>query len=158
MSNKKGFTLVEMIVVILIIAVLAAVAVPMFSKYVDDAKRAAAQEGADALYKQFNLVMLRTQQDQERDDILLCLNDSRYNATIIYQGPTDNSITNPKGYHDAAKNALRRLAGGDRIIPFGYRLYATPQGTNSYRIDRIEIFYQEPTNAQILAATPDFIL
>ncbi len=38
MRNKKGFTLVELIVVIVIIAILAAVAVPMFTKYVQDAK------------------------------------------------------------------------------------------------------------------------
>lgn len=37
-GNKKGFTLIEMIVVIVIIAILAAIAVPAIMKYVDDAR------------------------------------------------------------------------------------------------------------------------
>lgn len=37
-GNKKGFTLIEMIVVIVIIAILAAIAVPAIMKYIDDAK------------------------------------------------------------------------------------------------------------------------
>lgn len=36
--NKKGFTLIEMIVVIVIIAILAAVAVPAVMRYIDDAR------------------------------------------------------------------------------------------------------------------------
>ncbi|MEG1501431.1 MAG: prepilin-type N-terminal cleavage/methylation domain-containing protein [Clostridiales bacterium] len=38
LRNKKGFTLVELIVVIVIIAILAAVSVPLLTKYIGDAK------------------------------------------------------------------------------------------------------------------------
>ena len=37
-SNKKGFTLVEIIVVLVILAILAAIAVPAVLGYIDDAK------------------------------------------------------------------------------------------------------------------------
>lgn len=37
-ENKKGFTLIEMIVVIVIIAILAAIAVPAVMKYIDEAR------------------------------------------------------------------------------------------------------------------------
>lgn len=37
-KNKKGFTLIEMIVVIVIIAILAAIAVPAVMKYIDEAR------------------------------------------------------------------------------------------------------------------------
>lgn len=40
MKNKKGFTLVEIIVVLVILAILAAIAVPAVLGYVDDAKEA----------------------------------------------------------------------------------------------------------------------
>ena len=39
-KNKRGFTLVEIIVVLVILAILAAVAVPTALGYVDDAKEA----------------------------------------------------------------------------------------------------------------------
>lgn len=38
--NKKGFTLVEVIVVLVILAILIAIAVPSVMKYIDDAKEA----------------------------------------------------------------------------------------------------------------------
>ena len=37
--NKKGFTLIEIIIVLIIIAILAAIAVPAMMKYINDAKQ-----------------------------------------------------------------------------------------------------------------------
>ena len=41
MKNKKGFTLMEMLIVVAIMVVLVAVAVPTFSKQLDNAKKTA---------------------------------------------------------------------------------------------------------------------
>ena len=41
MKNRKGFTLVELIVVIAILAILAAVAIPVYSNYIKKANEAA---------------------------------------------------------------------------------------------------------------------
>jgi prepilin-type N-terminal cleavage/methylation domain-containing protein len=41
--NKKGFTLVELIVVIVIIAILAAIAIPAMMRYIDNANAATAE-------------------------------------------------------------------------------------------------------------------
>ncbi len=48
--NKKGFTLLELITVIVIVGILAAAGVPLYLNYVKDAKRATAKATIDAIY------------------------------------------------------------------------------------------------------------
>lgn len=48
--NKKGFTIVELVIVIAVIAILAAVLIPTFSSVIDNANKSSAlQEGKAAL-------------------------------------------------------------------------------------------------------------
>lgn len=49
-GKRRGFTLIELIVVIAILAVLAAMMVPLVGKYVSDAKDAAGNANARAVY------------------------------------------------------------------------------------------------------------
>ena len=49
-NNKKGFTLVEIIVVLVIMAILAAIAVPAVMGYIDDAKEAKYVQEARSIY------------------------------------------------------------------------------------------------------------
>lgn len=49
--NSKGFTLIELMIVVAIIAILAVVAVPQFTKYLRSAKAAEANEMLDLLKK-----------------------------------------------------------------------------------------------------------
>ena len=51
--NKKGFTIVELVIVIAVIAILAAVMIPTFSGVVDNAKKSAALQDARNNYAQY---------------------------------------------------------------------------------------------------------
>lgn len=50
--NKKGFTIVELVIVIAVIAILAAVLIPTFSGIVDKAKESAAKQELVNNYKE----------------------------------------------------------------------------------------------------------
>jgi prepilin-type N-terminal cleavage/methylation domain-containing protein len=51
--NKKGFTIVELVIVIAVIAILSAVLIPTFSGVVEDANKTAAVADAKASYQQY---------------------------------------------------------------------------------------------------------
>lgn len=52
-QTKKGFTLVELVIVIAVIAVLSAILIPTFGNVISEANKNAAQEDARTAYQQF---------------------------------------------------------------------------------------------------------
>lgn len=52
-QTKKGFTLVELVIVIAVIAILSAILIPTFGNVIKEAKENAAQEDARTAYQQF---------------------------------------------------------------------------------------------------------
>ena len=50
--NKKGFTIVELVIVIAVIAILAGVMIPTFSGVIDNANKTTAKQEASNVYKQ----------------------------------------------------------------------------------------------------------
>ena len=53
LKNKKGFTIVELVIVIAVIAILAAVLIPTFSNVIKDAKESAIAADARAVYTEY---------------------------------------------------------------------------------------------------------
>lgn len=58
LTNKKGFTLMEMLIVVAIIAVLVAIAIPTFSGALTKSKEAADVASIRALYAEWQIKML----------------------------------------------------------------------------------------------------
>lgn len=63
--NKKGFTLVEVIVVLVILAILIAIAVPSVMKYIDDAKDAQVMAQAKGTIQEVELLSTKMIAKQE---------------------------------------------------------------------------------------------
>lgn len=80
-SNKKGFTLVEIIVVLVILAILAAIAVPAVLGYVNDAKESKYISEARAIY-----IVVQTEEAKFRAENGL---DSKVPVTL----DTTNGVT-----------------------------------------------------------------
>lgn len=89
-SNKKGFTLVEIIVVLVILAILAAIAVPAVLGYVQDAKDSKYISEARAIY-----VVVQTEEAKSKAES----DDGKTIDTSIYANViskhTENGTTVP---------------------------------------------------------------
>ena len=88
--NKKGFTLVEIIVVLVILAILAAIAVPSVLWYVEEAK---------AIYTVIQVEEARLENEIDYTD----KGDSYHNMEDMYKKLRNNTADNPDGENIIAK-------------------------------------------------------
>ena len=99
LKNKKGFTLIEIVIVIVIIAILAAILVPNLTRWVEKAKLATIKSEADTVrnavvaqlteeMKDGNNIAGKTQNDFD-DDFWTALQEST-NAKLQYADPDKN--------------------------------------------------------------------
>lgn len=98
LQNKKGFTLVELIVVIAIIAILTAVIVPLVGRYSAQATYTTLQDGAQTI----------------STNVATCLSDATKNGTVLKL----NGVTGTKAsgtltitLYDATNTAVTPAAG-----------------------------------------------
>ena len=76
--NKKGFTIVELVIVIAVIAILSAVLIPTFSGVIEDANKTAAVANAKAAYQEY-IGMMMTEGKVEEN---LIYSDGKYYVAI----------------------------------------------------------------------------
>ena len=100
-QTKKGFTLVELVIVIAVIAILSAILIPTFGNVISQAKENAAQEDARTAYQQFLM-------DNSENDIVTSEN---YTAYILVDATVSNSssISNATYVYSFADGALKKV-------------------------------------------------
>lgn len=97
--NKKGFTLVEIIVVLVILAILAAIAVPSVLGYVEEAKKEKYIAEAKAIYTVIQVEEARLENEIDYTD----KGDSYHNMEDMYTKLRNKTADNPDGENIIAK-------------------------------------------------------
>ncbi len=85
-DNQKGFTLVELIIVMAILAILAAIAVPRFGASLNNAKEQANNANIMMIEKATELAVLNGDVTETTEDVL---------DTLVQKGYLDQAPTNP---------------------------------------------------------------
>lgn len=95
LNNKKGFTLMEMLIVVAIIAVLVAIAIPVFNGALTKSKEAADVANIRAAYTEWQVKMLTENEAVPTDKTALMTSDGtetklNYNDKLTYTPAQDN--------------------------------------------------------------------
>ena len=110
LTNKKGFTLMEMIIVVAIIAVLAVITIPTLTKNTDSAKKAADAanlRSAKAVYQVLSM-----------DDETKPKNGEYFNtATSTFGSTADNC--GQCSEHNTGTGAALQVSGGTVVWTYG---------------------------------------
>ena len=110
-KNKKGFTIVELVIVIAVIGILAAVLIPTFTTVVDNAKRAGAQEEArNAIVA--NMAMEGNNGELDGEDL-----DDKWTAYVEGSSSTDvvGYVYTKDGYYVAYSKDGAYIGVADKV-------------------------------------------
>ena len=97
--NKKGFTLAELLIVVAIIAVLVAIAIPVFNAQLDKSKLATGTANGRSAVAQYVATQLQDGNDATLDGALAACNalssDLKKECTYAKDGTTGITVTGP---------------------------------------------------------------
>src|SRR6266404_8264170 len=122
-SVRRGFTLIEILIVVIILGILAAIVIPQFSSASSDAKKASLRSTVQTLRSQIALYKL--QHGDTLPDLAGAAGWPALTATSVYQGTTVgpymqsvpvNSLTNGSVVKDGNNVTT---AGADFVYDYG---------------------------------------
>ena len=102
-TNKKGFTIVELVIVIAVIAILSAVLIPTFSGVVANAKNTAAVSDAKAAYQQYLYATAETSSEADELNFVYKYDDDAYVLILDGQAYEKNGVKVFKTEEEAAE-------------------------------------------------------
>ena len=128
-TKKKGFTIVELVIVIAVIGILSAILIPTFSNLVANSKEAALQENLRNAYVAYSAEAAEKAGDYLAQENVVFSND---NGTTYYVYLTTGEKPGYKKVNTGTPGSA--LTYGDPATPYGtfngYTAYA--KGTASY--------------------------
>ena len=117
-ARRKGFTLIELMIVVVVIAILSAIAYPSYTNYVRKGKR------AEAKTRLLQVAQLQeryfTEKNAYLQDVSILLYGAAAAGNIVYSGSTNDPTS---GYQITAASAA-----APSTIANSFVLTATPQG------------------------------
>ncbi len=96
-NNRKGFTMAELLIVVAIIAVLVAIAIPVFSAQLDKAKLATATASARSAYAEYIADCLSESEEPVLADLTTAVQAAELSDCDVEVTETAITLTSPKG-------------------------------------------------------------
>lgn len=106
-NNRKGFTIVELVIVIAVIAILATALIPTFGNVIDNANRTAAVQEAKNLHTEY--VSIVAMSGQYTDDLVVKTSKGYY--VTITDGAAEDTATVDKTAPETGTKVLSKENG-----------------------------------------------